>query len=282
LFGSADDIRGDDVNLHWFNTSNNPFILPAGAIDGTTYFRGLANLPGADAYAENGDRSVAAVQGFANTEAVMQQGQLFDEAQRDLTADGVATIRLAESGIDEIENTVDDYSINLIYHGEFSDPLNEPGCDIAITMDDVASFAFCSVGGAFIGSNHIRITTAFISINSNFNWFYNQISNDPDTDSDGIADSIDNCIEIPNGTLIPDAGGNSQRDTDSDGFGNICDPDFNQNNIVDPVDFSQLKSALGSVSANEDLNGNGVVDPSDFSRLKALLGQAPGPSGLVP
>jgi len=93
-----------------------------------------------------------------------------------------------------------------------------------------------------------------------------------DSDSDGIADQLDNCTNVANA---------NQRDTDQDGFGNICDSDFNQNKIVDPADFSSLKLKLGKVSPNHDLNGNGIVDPADFSILKTYLGKAPGPSGLA-
>jgi hypothetical protein len=43
--GSADDVRGDDVNLHWFRRSdNNPFNTSATA-DITTYARSTALLP---------------------------------------------------------------------------------------------------------------------------------------------------------------------------------------------------------------------------------------------
>ncbi|MCQ8116149.1 dockerin type I domain-containing protein [Methylomonas rosea] len=95
----------------------------------------------------------------------------------------------------------------------------------------------------------------------------------PDSDGDGVADNLDNCKLVVNA---------NQRDTDGDSFGNICDPDFNQNNVVDPADLSRLKSKLGTVSANEDLNGNGVVDPADLSLLKTYLGKAPGPTGITP
>jgi hypothetical protein len=97
---------------------------------------------------------------------------------------------------------------------------------------------------------------------------------------DNLAESYsgDNCIDVPNGPLIPDAGGNIQLDTDGDNIGNICDPDFNNNDVIDPSDFSQLKAVFGAISSDEDLNGNGVVDPSDFSRLKAYFGSAPGPA----
>ena len=104
-----------------------------------------------------------------------------------------------------------------------------------------------------------------------------------DSDGDGVSDAQDNCIDRANGPAIPDAGGNSQLDTDGDGFGNICDGDFNGNLVVDPVDFSLLRSVLGSTTApDQDLNGNGVVDPTDFSILRADLGQPPGPSALNP
>jgi len=91
-----------------------------------------------------------------------------------------------------------------------------------------------------------------------------------DSDNDGVTDDQDNCILIPS---------SSQLDTNADGFGNHCDAAFNNNLIVDPADFSVLKSVLGSTTAPEqDLNGNGIVDPSDFSIIKANLGQPPGPS----
>lgn len=105
----------------------------------------------------------------------------------------------------------------------------------------------------------------------------------PDLDSDGILDGADNCTDVPNGPDIPDAGENSQLDTDNDGYGNACDPDFNGNGIVDPFDFSLLKSRFGQTGfPDQDLNGNEIVDPADFSKLKSMFGQPPGPSGLAP
>lgn len=97
----------------------------------------------------------------------------------------------------------------------------------------------------------------------------------PDTDGDGVADNLDNCKRVANA---------NQRDTDGDGYGNICDADFNQNKVVDPTDLSKLKALLGKVSPNghEELNGNGIVDPTDLSIAKGYLGKMPGPSGVAP
>lgn len=95
---------------------------------------------------------------------------------------------------------------------------------------------------------------------------------EPDSDHDGVGNQFDNCIQTSNPT---------QRNSDSDPFGNRCDADFNNNGVVDPFDFSLLKSRFGSTnSPDQDLNGNGVVDPFDFSLLKSMFGAAPGPSGL--
>jgi hypothetical protein len=45
-----------------------------------------------------------------------------------------------------------------------------------------------------------------------------------DQDGDGVIDAVDDCL------LAPHA---DQRDTDRDGIGNACDPDFDQNGVVD-------------------------------------------------
>jgi len=94
-----------------------------------------------------------------------------------------------------------------------------------------------------------------------------------DTDGDGVNDASDNCTLIPN----PD-----QRDTDNDGFGNICDGDFDNNLAVNFADLVFMKSVFFTSNADADLNGDGAVNFADLVRLKSLFFKPPGPSGLIP
>ena len=97
IIGSADDLRGDDLNVHWFwIDENNPFDMPA-TVDATTYSTDIADLPVGDTFAANADRNVGTTYGVVDTEAVMQQGAFFDEDQRRLGHDDVATILIGAS-----------------------------------------------------------------------------------------------------------------------------------------------------------------------------------------
>ncbi|MDF1554947.1 MAG: right-handed parallel beta-helix repeat-containing protein, partial [Deferrisomatales bacterium] len=104
----------------------------------------------------------------------------------------------------------------------------------------------------------------------------------PDADADGVADGLDNCVMAPNGPLIPDAGGNIQRDTDGDGYGNRCDPDFNNDGGVNFADLAYMKSVFLSGDPDADVNGDGGVNFGDLAILKSMFLGPPGPSGLVP
>ncbi len=104
---------------------------------------------------------------------------------------------------------------------------------------------------------------------------------DTDSDADGIADLDDNCVLIPNGPLKPDTGGNSQLDTNGDGYGNLCDADLDNNDKVDFADLAFLKSKFFTSDPDADLNGDGRVDFADLAALKSMFFNPPGPSGLV-
>ncbi len=167
--GSNDDVRGDDVNRHWFRiVDNNPFTVGT-VFDTTAYSVDLGDLPIGDLFATNADRNVSGLFALPTTEAVMQQGAFTDEDQRRLAADDVATIRLGMSGVDETQATGDDYTINIEFIGVAA------SCDVQLTVTG-ASFAFCSFGTATVQApNHTRVVNANIQLGSgnNFNWFFN-------------------------------------------------------------------------------------------------------------
>jgi len=98
----------------------------------------------------------------------------------------------------------------------------------------------------------------------------------PDADSDGVPDTTDNC------TLIANV---SQTDTDTDGHGNVCDADFNQDCAINFFDLVDFKNVFGVVSPLHDLNeSGGPINFFDLVELKVVFGGTPGPSaaGLCP
>jgi len=93
-----------------------------------------------------------------------------------------------------------------------------------------------------------------------------------DTDGDGIYDDRDNCTLKRN----PD-----QRDTDSDGYGNYCDADFNNDRIVNAIDLALFRQGFLSDDPLRDINSDGIVNAVDLALFKKLFLRPPGPSGLV-
>jgi len=99
----------------------------------------------------------------------------------------------------------------------------------------------------------------------------------PDQDLDGVGDPEDNCLVLANA---------DQRDTNLDGYGNLCDGDFDDNGAVGPVDFAEFAQAylkgLGDPGYDPDidLDGNGAVTPIDFALFSQMYLDPPGPSGL--
>jgi hypothetical protein len=171
LHGSRDDVRGDDVNLHWYvRGSNNPGLLPA-TFDSSGMAVALDALPSGHSFAANADLLVMGALGHPNTEAVMQQGARGREAQRHLTADDEATLRLARSGRDRVQGNADDYTWQLNYVGQLNNP-SDADCNIRVRLDDSAGFAVCAVGGALLNGGDVRVTTARAAFNAATNWYF--------------------------------------------------------------------------------------------------------------
>lgn len=90
----------------------------------------------------------------------------------------------------------------------------------------------------------------------------------PDADGDGVTNGRDNCLNVIN---------TNQRDTDADGFGNLCDPDLNNDFIVNFIDISEFASVFLSNNENADFNGDGAVNFIDFSIMTGYFLAPPGP-----
>ena len=94
----------------------------------------------------------------------------------------------------------------------------------------------------------------------------------PDTDGDGVTDDVDNCRLAANA---------DQRDTDGDGFGNVCDADLNNDGLVNFGDLALLKSQfLATGDLDADFDGDGTVNFGDLALLKSQFLSVPGPAAL--
>ena len=92
-----------------------------------------------------------------------------------------------------------------------------------------------------------------------------------DTDSDGVVDSLDNCVTKSNAAQV---------DSDADGVGNLCDGDMNNNNVVNSQDYVLFRAQIGQPSVaptynKADINANGVVNSQDYVLFRGLLGSVP-------
>ena len=105
-----------------------------------------------------------------------------------------------------------------------------------------------------------------------------------DLDGDGVRDAQDNCKGISN----PD-----QRDSNHDGFGNLCDGDVDNNGrittsfgaifpIEERGDIERIALSIerGSYRPDQDLDGDNDVDRTDLAIAQMRLFLEPGPSGV--
>lgn len=98
-----------------------------------------------------------------------------------------------------------------------------------------------------------------------------------DGDGDGVTDENDNCLAVSSA---------DQRDTDHDGYGNLCDADLDNNGTVNDADLVILLGAYATnmldpaYDPNCDREGDGIIGKSEGDLFAAQRGGPPGPSGL--
>jgi hypothetical protein len=100
-------------------------------------------------------------------------------------------------------------------------------------------------------------------------------SHPADMDSDTVCDALDNCKMLPGAPTC---------DTDSDGLGNPCDGDFDNDTIVGPVDFNtyfvpDFVAGTASPGVGTDMDCDGIVGPVDFNTyfIPQFVSGVPGP-----
>lgn len=94
-----------------------------------------------------------------------------------------------------------------------------------------------------------------------------------DSDGDGVANDIDNCLIEANPAQI---------DTNGDGFGNSCDPDLDNDGAINFADLLIMKNNFFQPGLTDtDLNGDGQTNFADLQIMKAFFFGAPGPSALT-
>lgn len=86
-----------------------------------------------------------------------------------------------------------------------------------------------------------------------------------DSDGDGVVNEEDNCPLTPNA---------DQRDTNDDGYGNICDCDLDNDDLVGITDFRIFKSKWNTTGSgiDSDFDGDEIVDITDFGIFRLRYG----------
>ena len=85
----------------------------------------------------------------------------------------------------------------------------------------------------------------------------------PDSDGDGVSDSVDNCAAVPNTPdMMLDKANAVQIDTDRDGLGDVCDPDDDADVVVDTADNCPLTTNEDQSDVDGDARGD-VCDARD-------------------
>jgi len=126
---------------------------------------------------------------------------------------------------------------------------NDPVCGVTPTMD------------VSVGCDELDALDTFASANV-------------DSDGDGFYDDIDNCTAVPNPGQI---------DADGDGYGNLCDGDFDGDCTTGFTDLGIFKNGFFGTNPVLDLNSDGVVNFIDLALFRTLFFTSPGPGlGFCP
>ncbi|MFK7887642.1 MAG: thrombospondin type 3 repeat-containing protein [Gammaproteobacteria bacterium] len=140
---------------------------------------------------------------------------------------------------------------------------------LGLTIDYIdVFFDLDNIGAAFL-----EVFTEVVPESSTVSvtYTYDAGVSEPDTDEDGVVDSADSCINVPNA---------NQEDSDGDGYGDACDADINNDCVVNAVDLGQLRLGFFGSDPVLDFNSDGAVNAVDLGIMRLAFFGTPGPSGL--
>ncbi|MCD4719829.1 MAG: hypothetical protein K8S13_08205 [Desulfobacula sp.] len=91
-----------------------------------------------------------------------------------------------------------------------------------------------------------------------------KVNESRDGDGDFVADVDDH---------TPNTYETANVDSDGDGYGNLIDGDFNNDDVVNYSDFLEFRGKYGTNDSNADMNSDGIVNYSDFLMFRTQYGK---------
>lgn len=187
---SRDDIRGNDVNRHWYERGvNDPFRLPPGIVDRNTYAVTTSHLPLGHTFVEAATSHAPCSNPTSNTAGLpgrvpLTQNAMFpvvctSNVLRELAPDDVGTLRIARSGRDGTQGSADDYAPVISYIGVTSN------CDVRLRFSG-GGIGVCEVTGNQSDMNTFVIGSGVITVGQTniVNWHFNQTDTATEASSD--------------------------------------------------------------------------------------------------
>ncbi len=262
--------RGHQAYASKFNTVLAEAGLPRATLNGVraSFFNPSPSGKAARAVSESYPRSIEPLPTMGNLSIALDGVSIWCDRVRGLVGSG-STVRLRGDGFLPLASV----SLSVIVAGQNMSlgTASAAGNGVLDTLVVVPAgissgvmISFEALGAGSGGAGRLLVGLARV-----------EPSVTVDTDGDGIPDICDNCSARPNA---------DQRDTDLDGYGNVCDADFDNNGIVNTLDLAKLKASFGQRGDDKavDLDGNYIVNTQDLAIFKSLFGKPPGPAFKKP
>lgn len=133
------------------------------------------------------------------------------------------------------------------------------------TLSGISTQGCDPVNTANLGQFNITCSATDLAGNNNFVFVTYQVVPPPDTDSDGVPDTADNCPLVANP---------NQANLDGDAEGDACDTDDDNDGVPDTADNCPLMPNPNQLDSDGDGIGN-VCDPTPFPTIEIVFSNQP-------